>query len=158
MALAVFDETVLPCMNLPFENVHSRSKKYLGKKALTGKVYATLSFTAINDAEMRALHDFWRIDCNYGTEPFVLPAPLFGKAVSAVNFIAIWYDDFKPTKVDIHWTLKIRVRILAPIIWVYDDAGNHVTNDNGDWIYTDESLHTSADNVIDYLQFSDFTI
>lgn len=161
MALPFYDETTLPCFNLPFENQHTRSKKYLGRKALTGKVYATLNFTVLNDDEMNALHEFWRVDCNYGTEPFVADIPLFGKNLTTegeLAFIVMWHDDFKPTKVDLHWTLKIRIRILAPIVYVLDDLGNYITNDAGERIYTDSSLHTATDNIIDYIQYADITL
>lgn len=161
MSIAYYDETVLPCFTLPMENVHTRSKKYLGRKALTGKVYATLNFTILSDAEMDALHIFWRHTCNYGTEPFVATLPIFGMRKETgydVAFICMWHDDFKPNKVDLHWTLSIKIRLLARVEWVTDDAGNYITNDNGDRIYTDNSLHPATDNIIDYLQYADITL
>ena len=60
---AFYNNNLLPCMGFPFKNVHSFSKRYLGGKALTGKVYADTTVVCKDDIEMNTLHAFWRVDC-----------------------------------------------------------------------------------------------
>jgi len=158
MAIPFYDETNLPCITFPMENVHSQSKRYLSNKALTGKVYATMNIIAKTDADMNALHTFWRVDCNYGLEPFILSVPLFGMSPSSVEFLTQFLGDFVVTKVDNHWTAKIKVAIKTPMMFVKDDAGERITDDNGDYIFTDSSLHPSTDNIISYIRYDDIVL
>jgi len=158
MATAFYDEALLPCITYPMENVHTKSKRYLGNVALTGKVYATINMVAKTDSDMDNLHIFWRVDCNYGLDPFIIAIPIFGMPTSSLDILCQWVGDFTPTKVDTHWTIKQKLKILSPIQVVKDDVGDYVRDDNGNYIYTDISLHTTTDNIISYITVTNFVI
>jgi len=104
---------------------------------------------------MQALHTFWRTTCNYGVAPFVLPVPMFGMDVDEINFLAQWIGDFKPSKVDTHWTVRPKVRLFSQVFFVKDDAGELITDDNGDYVFADGSLTTAADKIIPYITLED---
>ena len=158
MAIPIYDNT-LPCMSFPFENVHIRSKRYLGNTALTGKVRATTTVICENDAEMNALHNFWMVDCNYGLEHFVLTAPIFGYPANGLSLLTQFIGDFKPIKaMDGIWNIKLNLRIVAPITFVKDDNGNYITDDNGDYVFADNTLPDTADNIISYVTLADIVI
>lgn len=149
----------LPCMGFPFKNTHTFSKRYLGGKALTGKVRAETTVITDKDTEMDALHTFWRVDCNYGLEPFIFSGPLFGMAVSTTDYLAQFVGSFEPTKdKDGIWTVTLNLKILSPIALVRDDAGEAIFDNNGEYLYTDLSLHTTTDNIIDYISLPNIVI
>ena len=152
MATSYYNANGLPCMSFPFKNTHKASKRYLGNKALTGKVRATTDIICESDAQMNELHTFWRVDCNYGLEPFIFNGPLFGFNKSNVDFLGEFIGDFSPTKDnDGLWKITLDINILAPIFLVRDDAGDPITDVHGEYIYSDASLHQSADNIVSYI-------
>ena len=161
MATSYYNRTIepLPCMSFPFENTHGKSKRYLGNQALTGKVTATTTVICKDDDEMNDLHTFWRVDCNYGLEPFIFNAPLFGFSTATFDFLGEFLGDFKPTKAKNGiWTITLDINILAPIFLVRDDAGDPITDVHGEYIYSDASLHQSADNIISYITLNQIVI
>lgn len=159
MATAIYDNSLLPCMTFPFNNTHTKSKRYLGGQALTGKIYADIKITCKNDDEMIALHDFYSVDCKYGLDPFIFTAPLFGFDTDIVDFVGEFEGDFSPVKDEtLLWTVTMKVKILAPILLIRDDAGEIVTDDAGEYIYTDTSLHSSSDNIISYVPTDNITL
>lgn len=159
MATAYYNDGTLPCMSYPFKNIHAFSKRYLGGKARTGKVTATTNVICQTDDEMSALHTFWRVDCNYGLEPFVFNGPLFGMDTGSVDFLAQFVGNFEPTKdKDSIWSVTLNLKIIAPIFLIYDNQGVPVTDNNGDFLYTDASLHVTTDNIVDYISLPNFVI
>ena len=159
MAVPYYNANGLPCMGFPFENTHRQAKRYLGNQALTGKVRATTTIICETDAKMNDLHTFWRVDCNYGLEPFIFNAPLFGFDTSTFDFLGEWIGDFKPTKaMNGIWTIKLNIRVLAPIFLIRNDAGEPITDNNGEYIYSDASLPSSADKIISYISKHDIVV
>ena len=154
MAIPFYDITPnLPCVTFPLESKHTKSKKYLGYKALTGYVYATLNFTAKNDEETNALHTFWRVDCNYGLEAFIIKMPLFGFPTGDMDYLVQFVDDFVTNKGEIVTTIKMKVKVISPVTLIYNDDGYYVLDNNGDYVYNgidriDNNKGYTIDNIV----------
>jgi len=81
MTYPIFDKSVLPFIVCPFSSAEAPVVKFLGYKATTGERSITVKFIAVDgiDSEKhRALYDFWKTDCNYGTKPFLISLPWMG--------------------------------------------------------------------------------
>ena len=139
MATPIYDLDLLPAIEIPYQNEQEATKKYLGKKAITGQQYATLKFFIEDNAGAKALADFWRDDCNFGTIPFLAPLPIFGVEYvkDNPNCLVQFTEDFNSEKLDIHWKSTSKVKVLEYFAEVtlgdlvadnndliVDDAGN----------------------------------
>jgi len=146
----VYDETILPCITFPLDNTHEKSKRYLGNKALSGEIYANINLLPKNDTEMKALYDFWKDDCNYGLNPFLIPLPIFGRTGDLeypclqVKFV----EEIKSVKVDLHWTVKIKLKVLGNVYYIVDDVEDYIIDDSGNYVVTD--IETNSFKEITY--------
>lgn len=148
--IAVYDETALPCLSYPFDNTEEHTKKYLGGEAMTGGAYATISITQMTDLEMQAVHEFRRVDCNSGLDPFLLPIPYFGLDVN-VDLPAVlvqFKSEFKSSRQKGYWSTSFKVEILGNIVYTIDDLGNYVVTDAGDFVVSDGGDFVSTGNNI----------
>lgn len=111
----IYDFDTLPAVEYPFTSDQDVTKKYLGKKAISGQTYATLNFFIVNNTESKALYDFWKDDCNYGTIPFEMPIPIFGVpySKSVPNTIVEFIEDITYNKEDTHWKQSTKIRVIS---------------------------------------------
>ena len=88
------DETTgLPNLVLPVNIKRDKPKKYLGDRYTKGDLTVSLSYFAKNADEMKALYNFYNIDCNGGSSMFTLNLNIFG--IGTGKFAVEWVSDFK---------------------------------------------------------------
>lgn len=152
MTIPVYDSTngVLPAISFPMTNKRKATKRYLGGEAMTRPAEANLNIIARTDAQEEALDNFWRVDCNYGLEPFLISLPLFGQTADfahpdiLVRFVGDIEDSF-----DGHlWKTKRRLQILGSIDYTIDIDGNFIVADTGEYIVTENGDYVPTGNHI----------
>lgn len=146
----IYDMNVLPTITKSFSSSQEATKKYLGKRAITGQEYANISLFSVDNAQTKALKQFWRDDCNYGMLPFLAPLTMNGVEVNRdlPNALCQFTDEFSIDKQDIHWTGTIKLKVLEYSENFYrlvDDAGNIMVDDAGNTLYS-TSLPISNSN------------
>ena len=148
--IPIYDITTLPCISYPMENTAQKSKKYQGGYALTGNTKASVSLIAKNDTEMLALYDFWKTDCNFGLEPFLMPIPVFGNTQDLYlpSLLVLFKSDLKATKNSSNWTIKMDLEIYGLVNYVIDDFGQFITSDTGEYVITADGNYVATGNVI----------
>ena len=135
MTLPIYNECILPNIFYPFSNTVESSTKYLGAKGLTGAIYVDLDIMSATNEEVKSLHDFWEISCNYGLANFIINIPLLG---TTAYYLVQFITDISNIKNDNTWTTKIKLKVIStiPSDIVVDDSGSIVTNDANDYIVT----------------------
>lgn len=151
MTIPIYDTNILPCITHPMRNRHMRSKKYLGGIAVVGSAEATVNVIAENDTEISALYDFWRYDCNYGLEPFLIPLPLFGLDFDPLypNILVQFADDLNINKEDTVWTSSIKIKVLGTIDYIVDAQGNFIVSSAGEYTVDANGDYVATGNIID---------
>jgi len=148
-AIPIYNEATLPCLIYPMKNTQEPTKKYLGGKAISGRALATVNLVAESDAEMTALYEFFKTDCNYGLEPFLIPIPFFGADVE-VETPAILVKQLGSLETDKtnsnKWKASLKLEILGDIDYVIDGEGNFVLSDSGDFVLSDSGDFVSTGN------------
>lgn len=152
MTIPVYDPTVLPCITYPMKNTQKKTKKYLGGRAITGKVNIDISILAKTNAELNALYDFWLTDCKYGLEPFLVALPVFGMTYTpeAPDMLVKFVGDFSADKDSSAWKSKIKLELVGSIDYIIDDQGNFVVSDLGEYTVADDGSYVPTGNVINY--------
>lgn len=151
MNTPIYDVSTLPCITYPMENKVEQTRKYLGGYAITGRTTATINVMAKSNAEEKALYDFWRTDCNYGLEPFLIPIPLFGDEVispQAPTLLVKFKSDLKSTKESGRWKSSFEVEVFGLFIYIVDDQGNFVVDDTGEYKVLADGTYVPTGNVI----------
>ena len=126
--IPIYDQDVLPKIALPFNNEHEATKKYLGKRAVTGQQYATLNFSIDTDAQAKALYDF--LDTN---EIFIISMPLFG---TLEEYMVEHPQELEMENIATNWKQSIKVKIIGTVVYVVDDSSNNVVDDSGNLVTT----------------------
>lgn len=155
MTIPVYDFATLPCVTFPMKNTHTKTKRYLGNKAITGKITTEINIIAETDAEMNALYEFWYTECNAGLEPFLIALPIFGKD-GVTDLLSRWNGDFIANKETESWSLSLTFEIMGSMIYVVDDngdfivsdAGEYTVADNGDYVPTGQTINTYRSIII----------
>ena len=147
MTYPEYDLTSLPTIENPYSNEKEVTKKYLGGRAMTGQEYATLNIFMVDNIEAKALYDFWKDDCNYGTDAFLVPLPFFGEVYDKTrpNVVAKFIEDISAEKIDIHWNQGIKVKVLGTVDYITDDALAYITDDSGAFIYADSTSNSNKE-------------
>lgn len=87
----------LPSLVLPVTITQKETKQYLGNRYHTSDINVTLSYSAKNQDELTALHEFWRVDCLNGSKPFILELDILG--LSTTNKFGVkWVGNFIASK------------------------------------------------------------
>lgn len=149
--IPIYDIATLPCITYPMDNVIEETKRYLGRYASTGTTSAGLNVIPSSDAQAKALYDFWRVTCNNGLEPFLIPLPLFGSTVAnpaTPSILVKFKGALSMSKQDIAWTCKFDVEVYGLVIYVIDDQGNFVTSDQGEYAMTPDGNYAPTGNII----------
>ena len=136
MTIPIYDQVVLPKVVLPLKNTNESSTKYLGTRGITGMVYSDIILKSSTNSGVAALETFWRDECNYGLEPFIISLPIFG-ASSSVTLLVKFYDNLNDSKDKGVWTLKRKLVILGEVVYTIDDDGNFILSDEGQFILND---------------------
>ena len=150
-----YDLTKLPTIQHPFTSKQEITKKYLGKRAITGQEYATIELFAIDNAKTKALYDFWKDDCNYGTKQFLAPIPIFGIEYMKdyPNVLCEFIENISSKKSSIFWVQTIKVKIIEyseVLGYVIDDNSNQIVDDSGNSIFYDTNYKTNSKKEIIY--------
>ena len=149
MSIPEYDLTLLPAIEYPYQNEKEATTKYLGGRAVTGEEYATLNIFMVSNAEALALYTFWKVDCNYGTIPFLAPIPLFGEVYDKTMMTTMvqFIEDITADKIENHWKQGIKVKVLGTISYIVDDLGEYIVDDLGEYIVTDEVSNSNKEIV-----------
>ena len=131
-----YDMDLLPDITKSFTSTQEATKKYLGGRAITGQEYVTINLFGVDNLEVKALYEFWRDDCQYGTLPFLAPLTVNGHEVNRdiPTALCLFIEDFGADKQDIHWTKSLKLKVLEyseNIYTIVDDAGNLMVDDAG---------------------------
>ena len=147
MSYPIYNLNILPAITLPYKDKREVSKKYLGGRALTGEVYLDFDVFMESNTERKALYDFWKNDCNYGTQPFLIPLPLFGETYDKdrPNVLALFTKEIEANKQDIHWTATTSVKAVGTIEYIQDDSSAYITDDSGAFIYNDYTTNSNME-------------
>ena len=137
--IPIYNLDILPAITHPFESKKIVTKRYLGGKAITGQEYATLNIFSEDNAKTKALYDFWKDDCNYGTVPFLIALPMFGITYDKAypSLMVQFYEDITAKKIEKHWTQDIKIKVLGTVDYITDDSLNYIIDDTGNYIVTD---------------------
>lgn len=127
--IPIYDFNDLPKIEHPFNNEHEDTKKYLGKRAVTGQQYATLNISIESDTQAKALYDF--LDSN---EIFIISIPLFG---TLEEYVVEYAQDLDMQKIATNWKQSTKVKILGTVNYIVDDSGNFLVDDSGNYIVDD---------------------
>ena len=136
MAVPEYDYNTLPAIEHPFTSSQEVTKRYLGGRAVTGQEYAVINFFSENNAQIKALYEFWRDDCNSGLTQFLAPIPVNGSEVSRYVPTALceFIEEISMEKLGVHWKQGIKVKIIEykeVLGIIVDDAGNLMVDDVG---------------------------
>lgn len=150
-----YDFNVLPCIEFPYSNEQEVTKKYLGGRALTGQEYATLNMFSVDDTKAKALYEFWRDDCNYGTDPFLAPIPMHGAEHSKYvpNALCEFTEDILSNKEDVHWKQSIKLKVIEYSENTYiivDDSGNLMVDDSDNVLASTSTPISNSNKEITY--------
>lgn len=151
MTIPIYDTTTLPCIIHPMKNTHKKSKKYLGGIAVVNEIEASIKVKGKNNTEIDALYSFWRHECNYGLEPFLMPLPLFGSGYDAEfpHVLVQFDDDLSVDKNNFTWTSSIKIKVLGTIDYIVDDQGNFVVSDTGEYTVDANGNYVATGNIVD---------
>lgn len=155
MTYAEYDTSVLPFLSYPLNNSQETTKKYLGGRAMTGEEYATLSFNMVDDTKAEALYSFWRDDCNYGTDAFLIAMPFRGvvSLPDIPNVLCKFVEDVSMDKVALNWTQAIRVKVLEYSYVmgnIADDSLNQLVDDSGNILVSTSTPVSNSNKEITY--------
>lgn len=115
MAIPIYDTETLPCITFPLKTTYEQSQRYLGGQASTGRLLAEINLIAKNNEEINAFYSFWKTDCNFGLNSFLIPIPVFGDTNTVTTnggFVVKMIGNLSADKVDGHWTCKLDVEII----------------------------------------------
>jgi len=155
MAYPEYSFSTLPAIQTPLQVEKEQTTQYLGGRAVTGEEYATLNFFIDDNTQAKALYDFWKDDCNYGTKPFLMPLPVFGVSYSrdSGNALCKFIDKPVQQKEEIYSTQSTKVKILEYselLGYVVDDIGNNVVDDSGNRVIAYSKPISNSNKEITY--------
>ena len=136
--IPIYDETLLPCLSYPMSNTQAR----------TGRATAETSISGEDDAAVKAFYEFWKADCNYGLDPFLIPLPFFGETVDVTRpaILVKFIGDLKGDKTTRGWKVQFSLEILGDVDYVVDDFGNFIVSDTGDFTINDQGDFVATGN------------
>ena len=149
----IYNEDVLPCLSFPFSNTQEQTTKYLGGKARTGRVIGDVKISAEDDAGIKALYEFWKQQCNYGLEPFLMPIPVFGEDVDTVHpaILVKFLGELTAEKAVRGWDCPFKIEILGDVHYVVTDAGDYVLSDSDTLVCSETVLCLETLGTGDYI-------
>jgi len=155
MSIPEYDLSKLPVIELPYQNEQEQTKKYLGGRAITGQEYATLNIFMVDNAEAKAIYEFWKDDCEYGTLAFSIPFPMNGVSYSrdVPNVLCEFIEDISAEKTDTHWNQEIKVKVLeySELLGnIIDDSLNQLIDDSGNILVSTSIPITNSNKEITY--------
>lgn len=150
MTIPIYDINTMPCITYPMKNTQVQTKKYLGGKARTQQVDIVINIMAKSDAEMLALYTFWKTECNYGLEPFLLPLPIFGETFNpaAPHILAKFNGDISVDKTGAVWEASMNILVLGTIDYIIDDFGNFIVSDTGEYMVDANDNYVATGNIV----------
>lgn len=157
MTIPVYDNTILPFVTISMINTVDIPKKYLGNKKVEGSKTVKMTTLAKNNAEIEALYLFWRDDCKYGIEPFLISLPIFGMPIANYpNVLVRFSGNLAVNKENIHWTNEIELELIGTLNYTIDingdfivnNTGSYTVNGNGDYIPSECILQRTGDYVL----------
>ena len=118
MSYPVFDPSVMPFRLIPIEIQRKETKRYLANRALGGSGHITLkiiSVDGLDSAKMNALYDFWKNDCQYGIQPFLISLPFFGSlGINDVNpDLLVRFASDLSSSYENAWETTLKLKIIA---------------------------------------------
>jgi hypothetical protein len=135
--IPIYDQTVLPCVTFPMVNTRAKTTRYLGQRAITGDIYAELNMVGEDNQQVKALDDFWKNECNYGLEPFLIRLPVFGRSTD-VDILVTFSNDIKDTRNVTRWDLKRKIKVLGLVVYTIDGNGDFILSDEGHYVLDDD--------------------
>lgn len=155
MTIPIYDTSTLPIISLPLKDTKTRTMRYLGNRGITGDIQADVELKASSDSQVAALYIFWKDECNYGLEPFIMPLPIFGRPtdVNAPDLLVMFTKESKDTKTQGQWSSKRTLKILGKVVYtinidgdfILSDEGQFTLDDNGNYIALTSRLHTNKE-------------
>jgi len=155
MAIPEYDPYTLPVIETPYDDMQEATKKYLGGRAITGQEYANINLFAEDDSKIKALYEFWRDDCEYGTLQFMAPLPIHGSEHSRYvpNALCEFLEDVSMEKQDVHWKQGVKLKVIeysANTYTIVDDAGNLMVDDSGNVLASTSAPISNSNKEITY--------
>ena len=155
MATPTYDASAMPVIETPFESSQEVTKRYLGKRAVTGQEYTSINLFGEDDSKIKALYEFWRDDCNYGTVQFMVGIPVHGSEHSRYvpNALCEFTEEVAETKEGVHWKQSIKLKIInysANTYTIVDDAGNLMVDDSGNVLASTSTPISNSNKEITY--------
>lgn len=151
MTIPMYDYDVLPCITDPMKVTQEETERFLGGRALTGAVYAEINLIADTDAEEKALYDFWKDQCKYGVEPFLISLPIFGNTfdITKPDILVQFVGEISGTRDGGRWTSKQKLKVLGTLAYTVDDQGNFIVTDAGAFVVTEGGDYVATGNAIE---------
>ena len=115
MSYPIYRFNTLPSVEHPFTSTQEQTIKYLGNRTRVKEQYATLNLFIESNEQAQALYQFWKVDCENGTSPFMIPLPHFGVDYdrSHADLTARFVEDLEMQKVDKHWKSSVKIEIIS---------------------------------------------
>lgn len=146
-AIPIYDPISLPCISTPFSDTQVATSRYLGRKAFSNDVYADLKMTTDSNDEAYALELFWREECNYGLEPFIIHLPVFGIDTN-IDLLVMFRGEIKDIKNEFIWNSSRSLKILGKIVYVVDGNGDFTLSQEGDFVLDEDSNYVALPSKI----------
>lgn len=127
MSYPEFDKTTFSFVTYPVVDVHEKSKRYLGYKARSGDKYFNIELKSndgITSAMTQAFYDFWKVDCKYGTSPFLIALPWMGSAHDNTlpNALVRFSEDIS-SSMNINWSSRHKLSIVGEVDYIDETLG-----------------------------------
>jgi hypothetical protein len=159
-----YDTETLPKIVYSFDNQIEMPMRYMGNRAFTGEEYMTINLRANTDEEIRAFIDFFENSINFGTEPFLIPAPFKGVEFLDVspNVLVRFTDNLSISKNNFpSWSTSLKLKVLEykEVLGILvddtgnilvDDAGNILVDDTGNILFSESEFNTNSNKEITY--------
>ncbi|MDD5359496.1 MAG: hypothetical protein PHI79_08110 [Sulfurovaceae bacterium] len=140
----------LPRIVFPIKSGQESSKRYFGKKAITRGATAIMEIAGVTNSTATALYDFWKNDCNYGLDPFLIPLPFFGQEIDTEKpNLLVQFVGTLEINGEIIWTSSINLTVLGTIQYVVDDETKDfiINDETSDFVIVDDNLIATPRNI-----------
>jgi|GEM_PF-4090979 len=132
----------LPQPTYPFDVSYEKTELFLGNKIRAGARMVSFAIVMRNNTQIKAMHDFWKNDCQYGTKPFYITLPMFGVEETVLMMFKGNYQTKQANILGKHTIELIEVDKALRPIYVVDDAGSQVVDDSGSFVVSNDILIT----------------
>lgn len=151
----IHGEYSLPYLVFPMTSTIETTVKYLGKRAYTGEEYFTVKFMSINKTQSKAFFEFWENEINFGTEPFLIPAPFrdLNFIAEDPNVLVRFVDGLNPDKDTGSFSFSAKLKVIEyreHLGVLFDKDLYKLIDQDGLYLASNSNFKTNSNKEIKY--------